>query len=63
MKTLFCIIGFIDHIFLSFIAIDLIGSFMMDSVNVSSTMWYAFLIFAIIVSIVYHIKYIIKNKL
>jgi hypothetical protein len=58
MKQLFATIAFIDHLFISFILIDLIGSFMVDSVSVLKTMWYGLLIFGIIISIVFHIKYI-----
>lgn len=63
MKSLFVIIGFIDHIVLSFIAIDLIGSFMIDSISVLKTILYGLLMFLIIISIIFHISIIIyKNK-
>jgi hypothetical protein len=63
MKKFFVIVGFINHIALSFIAVDIVGSFLLDSVSVLSTMWCGFLIFGIIITIIYHIKYIMKNKL
>jgi hypothetical protein len=60
MKLLFTIIGFIVHISLSAIAIDLIGSFMSENNNILIILGDGLLIFIILATIVYHTKHVIK---